>query len=212
MLEPRLWWHPPLRGRLHPIPTAIPMLAQAPYVLQRPVVGGPATKNNHHARRRTLSANLSRVVDPWQRAPCVHHGDLVPLERGALNIEYPDVALSLLPIVPTENYQQGLVEDHRVAVPAPGRWPQHRHAHPLRPLLLPGVEEEQLIRGETAAARGSAINDHLRKIDACGGMGGTCRRHGAFSIDPTPKVRGRIEQVGIRGDSVPAGVSCRSTK
>jgi hypothetical protein len=47
---------------------------------------------------------------------------LIPLKRRAFNIKHPDVALSLLPIVATKNDQQGLVENHGVAIAPPWRW------------------------------------------------------------------------------------------
>mmetsp|Transcript_53891 Transcript_53891/g.138833 ORF Transcript_53891/g.138833 Transcript_53891/m.138833 type:complete len:479 (-) Transcript_53891:112-1548(-) len=126
VLEPRLRRRPPLRRRLNPVPSAITMLAEAPGVLERPVVRRSAAEDHHHAGRRPLAADLGRVVDSWQRAARVHHGDLVPLERRSLHVQHPDVALGLLPVVPAKDYEQGLVEDHRVTIPPAGRRPEDR--------------------------------------------------------------------------------------
>mmetsp|Transcript_5071 Transcript_5071/g.14429 ORF Transcript_5071/g.14429 Transcript_5071/m.14429 type:complete len:387 (-) Transcript_5071:393-1553(-) len=145
VLEPRLRRRPPLRGRLDPIPTAVAVLAETPSVLQGAVVRRPAAEDDHHPGRRAVSAHLGGVVNPRQWATGVYHRHLVPLEGLPLDVQHPDVALGLLPVVAAEDDEQGLVEDQCVAVAATRRLADHRDGHPLRMLLVPNVEQEQLL-------------------------------------------------------------------
>mmetsp|Transcript_101111 Transcript_101111/g.324812 ORF Transcript_101111/g.324812 Transcript_101111/m.324812 type:complete len:295 (+) Transcript_101111:1761-2645(+) len=216
VLKSRLGRRPSLRRCLYPIPSTVTVLSKAPNVLQGPIVRCSPAKDDHHARRRTLSADLRRVVDPRERTPGVRarldDGHLVPLERRPLNIEHPDVALSLLAVVAAENYQQWLVERHGVTISAPGRRSQNRHGHPLGPLLVSYVEQKQLVGRQTATARGAAIYDHLRVVDTSCGVRGPSRRNSSFGLNSRPRVTRGLQHVGVRGDRVPTRVTSCAAK
>jgi len=165
VLEPRLWLPTPLYRRLYPVPPTISMLSQPPDVFQTPVVSRPPPEYHHHASSRALSTNFSRVIDPWNRfhLPNRH---FTPLKGGLLDVKDPDVVVSLLTVISSTDDEQGLVEDHRVAVAAAGGHAEDWHAHPLAFLALSEVEQVQLVARQLTAATCSSVNHQLVRVDA----------------------------------------------
>ena len=95
--------------------------------------------------------------------------EFVPTKGRSFYGQAPNIIYRLLAGVSTENEQVGLAENDSVAISSSRRASDDRHNHPLgHRLAIPHIKKVKVIRGQTSAASGTRIHDHLHLLDISG--------------------------------------------
>ena len=107
---------------LHPVQTTVSVFSQSPCVVERNLVRASTSKNNHHTRGCSGSANTGAVVNSGRRGLFGGNIDFFP-SACSKNINFPDVSNSFRASVAAMNDEVGFEVTHNVAVPGSRRGP-----------------------------------------------------------------------------------------
>lgn len=138
---------------------------------------------------------------------------LEPRERSLVHVEAPNIINRLSSSVASEYQQIWLVEYNGVAVAPSRRLANHWHDHPLGHLLsISQVKQVEIVRGQTASAGRSTIDDHLKRVYRAASVRRSRGRSNARAVQLLPLELHHAEGVGVARDHVLASVSSRSAE